>query len=527
MPWWSRHARWRRSTIRSASSSRAGSRYTVSVQAKDGLARVSLESPLRGVTSALPVPLAKSAAETLPLRVDIIPVAGGERDRIAISLGSLARVELARRKQNNKMEVQRTAVWLSPEPNQPIRLPERPGTLVYGALPAFDLQRWMPLMAGGEAAGEGTAGGAAPAVALEVRFGTLDAFGRRLSNVALRASAETAGWSANVKADELSGDVSYRAAEGGRLIARLARFSIPADTPLGAAGKPRPAPKPSELPAIDLVAEEFTFLGKQLGRVELVARPDGDNWRIESASMVNPEASLTGRGVWRAAPSSTAVEFDLKAGDTGGFLARVGYRDLVKGARTHLRGTLAWQGDPSTLDLPTLAGDIDMQSGEGQFLEIEPGVGKLISLMSLQALPRRITLDFRDVFSKGFQFDRITAGAQVQGGVMKLREFRMRGSAADVEIKGETDLARETQNLQVRVVPSLALGDTAALGLGIVNPVAGVAALLAQRILKNPLGQIFSFDYDVSGTWSDPKVAKIELPPQPQITTAPVSFATM
>ena len=497
-----------------------GFAYAVSVEAKDGLARVSLESPLRGVTSALPVPLAKSAVETLPLRVDIVPVAGGERDRIAISLGSLARVELARRKSNNKMEVQRTAVWLSPEPDQPIRLPERLGTLVYGALPAFDLERWMPLMAGGEGTGEGAAGGAAPAVALEVRFGTLDAFGRRLSNVALRASAQTAGWSANVKADELAGDVSYRAAERGRLIARLARFSIPADTPAaGAAAKPRPAPKPSELPAIDLVAEEFAFRGKQLGRVELVARPDGENWRIESASMVNPEASLTGRGVWRAAPSSTSVEFDLRAGDSGGFLARVGYPDLVKGARTQLRGSLAWQGDPSTLDLLTLAGDIDMQSGEGQFLEIEPGVGKLISLMSLQALPRRITLDFRDVFSKGFQFDRITAGAQIQGGVMKLREFRMRGSAADVEMKGETDLARETQNLQVRVVPSLALGDTAALGLGFVNPVAGVAALLAQRILKNPLGQIFSFDYDVSGTWSDPKVAKIELPPQPQITT--------
>ena len=356
-------------------------------------------------------------------------------------------------------------------------------------------------------------------MALEVRFGTLDAFARRLSNVALRASAEAAGWSANVKADELSGDVSYRAADGGRLIARLARFTIPADTPGAGATANRPAPKPSELPAIDLVAEEFTFRGKQLGRVELVAKPDGQDWRIESASMVNPEASLTGRGVWRAAPSSTNVEFDLQASDTGGFLGRVGYPDLVKGAKTRLRGSLAWQGDPSILDLPTLAGQIDMQSGEGQFLEIEPGVGKLISLMSLQALPRRITLDFRDVFSKGFQFDRITAGAQVQAGVMRLKEFRMRGSAADVEMKGETDLARETQNLQVRVVPSLALGDTAALGLGIVNPVAGVAALLAQRLLKNPLGQIFAFDYEVSGTWTDPKVAKIVLPPQPQITT--------
>ena len=499
-----------------------GFAYSATVQAKDGLARVALESPLRGVTSALPAPLAKNAAETLPLRAELIPVAGGERDRIAISLGSLARVEIARRKEGKQMHVQRTAAWLSPEPNESIRLPERPGTLVYGSLPAFDLQRWMPLIAGGDA-GSGKAAGAAagvvPAVALEVRFGTLDAFARRLSNVSLRASAEPAGWSANVKADELSGDVSYRAADGGRLIARLARFTIPADTPGAGATANRPAPKPSELPAIDLVAGEFTFRGKQLGRVELVARPDGEDWRIESASMVNPEASLTGRGVWRAAPSSTSVEFDLQASDTGGFLRRVGYPDLVKGAKTQLRGSLAWQGDPSTLDLPTLAGQIEMHSGEGQFLEIEPGVGKLISLMSLQALPRRITLDFRDVFSKGFQFDRITAGAQVEAGVMRLKEFRMRGSAADVEMKGETDLARETQNLQVRVVPSLALGDTAALGIGIVNPVAGVAAALAQRLLKNPLGQIFAFDYEVSGTWTDPKVAKIVLPPQPQITT--------
>jgi uncharacterized protein YhdP len=78
---------------------------------------------------------------------------------------------------------------------------------------------------------------------------------------------------------------------------------------------------------------------------------------------------------------------------------------------------------------------------------------------------------------------------------------------------------RETQNLQVRVVPSLALGDTAAIGIGIVNPVAGVAAVIAQRLLKNPLGQIFAFDYAVSGTWGDPKVAKIVPPSEPQLTT--------
>jgi uncharacterized protein YhdP len=415
------------------------------------------------------------------------------------------------------MQVQRTAYWLTPERDQAIRLPERPGTLFYGSLPAFDLERWTPLLAGD---GQGGGGGESTPIAVEVRFGKLDAFARRFSNVALRASTDADGWSANVKAEEVAGDVSFRHAGGGRLIARLARFTIPADAPAAAGAQPRPAPKPSDLPAIDLVAEEFTFRGKQLGRVELVARRDGDNWRIESASMVNPEASLTGNGIWYASPSRTSATFDLQAGDTGGFLARVGYPDLVKGAKTRMRGTLAWQGDPATLDLPTLTGELQMQANDGQFLEIEPGVGKLISLMSLQALPKRITLDFRDVFSKGFQFDRIASSAQVETGVMKLQEFRMRGSAADVEMKGETDLARETQNLQVRVVPSLALGDTAALGIGIVNPVAGVAAAIAQRLLKNPLGQIFAFDYAVSGGWADPKVVKIVPPPEaPQLTT--------
>jgi uncharacterized protein YhdP len=346
---------------------------------------------------------------------------------------------------------------------------------------------------------------------LELKFGSLDAFGRRLSNVALRASAEAAGWSANVKADELAGDVSYRVRPQPRVIARLSHFTVPADTP---GTTPRPTTRPSELPALDLVADEFTFRGKRLGRVELLASRAGEDWRIEKASMVNPDASLTGSGIWHAAPSRTAVRFDLETGDAGSFLARVGNPGMVKGGKARIQGSLTWQGDPAMLDLASLTGEVQMQVQDGQFLEIEPGLGKLISLMSLQALPRRITLDFRDVFSKGFQFDRIASNGQVEKGVLKLREFRMRGSAAEVEMSGEADLAHETQDLRVRVVPSL--GDSAALGLGLVNPVAGVAAVIAQRILKNPLGQIFAYDYAVSGSWSDPKVVKLMPPPIPE-----------
>jgi uncharacterized protein YhdP len=479
--------------------------YAVAVQAQDGLARVRFDSPLRGIESALPAPLGKSAAEALPLRVEVVPSARGERDRVSITLGTLARAELSRRRgEDGAMAVQRTALWLSPQRDQPVRLPERPGTLVYGSLPDFNLDGWLPLLSSPGAGEAGT-------VALDLDVGALDAFGKRFHNLALRASAEPTRWSANVQADELAGDLVYRGGQRPRILARLAHLTVPADAP-GAARMTQSSLRPGELPALDLVAEDFTFEGKQLGRLELAASREGADWRIENLKMTNPDAAVSARGVWRAAPAPTAMEFDINAADVGSFLARVGQPGSVKGGRAQMHGALAWQGGLASLDFPSLAGEVTLRVEDGQFLELDPGIGKLIGLMSLQALPRRVTLDFRDVFSKGFQFDRIASHARVEKGVIRLKEFRMRGSAADVEMSGDADIAHETQNLRVRVVPSL--GDSAAIGVALVNPVAGVAAAIAQRILKNPLGQIFAFDYTVTGSWADPKVVKV-LPPPP------------
>jgi uncharacterized protein YhdP len=138
---------------------------------------------------------------------------------------------------------------------------------------------------------------------------------------------------------------------------------------------------------------------------------------------------------------------------------------------------------------------------------MDPGLGKLVSLMSLQSLPRRIALDFRDVFSKGFEFEHIASSGDLAGGIMTVKDFRMRGSSAEVAMTGEVDLARETQDVRVRVIPSL--GDSASTVIGLVNPLLAIPAAIAQRILKNPLGQIFAFDYSVSGGWADPKVTKL------------------
>jgi len=230
--------------------------------------------------------------------------------------------------------------------------------------------------------------------------------------------------------------------------------------------------------------------------------------------MVNPDASMSGSGAWRGgATPSTNLKFELKVNDVGKFLDRIGYKGLVKDGKATLGGAVTWTGRPLSIDYPSLSGQLKLDVKDGRFLEIEPGFGKLISLMSLQMLPRRITLDFRDVFSKGFQFDRISSTLHIHNGVMATSDFKMHGASADVSMSGNTDLANETQDLTVRVVPGL--GDSASTVIGLVNPLAGVASAIAQRLLKNPLGQIFSYDYKITGTWSDPKVEKLRAPAPP------------
>ena len=130
------------------------------------------------------------------------------------------------------------------------------------------------------------------------------------------------------------------------------------------------------------------------------------------------------------------------------------------------------------------------------------------TISSLQALPRRVTLDFKDVFSEGFAFDSINGQVKIQRGIASADNFRINGSSAKVAMSGDVDLTRETQTLRVRVTPSV--GDSVATVTALLGgPVAGIGVFLAQKLLNDPLGQLIAYDYAVTGTWSDPAVSKI------------------
>jgi uncharacterized protein YhdP len=348
--------------------------------------------------------------------------------------------------------------------------------------------------------------------------------GRQLRSVLVSGSREGAVWRSNLDAKEFSGYLEYRQPHNqnaGRIYARLARLSLPpsADQTVESLLEDSPL----SIPALDIVVEDLELRGKKLGRVEIEAvnteaslprNTAGREWRLNKLNITLPEASFKASGKWVTSKdgtqqASTEMNFRLDISNAGDLLTRLGTKDALRGGAGKLEGQVNWQGSPMTLHYPSLGGRFNVNIGRGQFLQAEPGVAKLLGVLSLQALPRRLLFDFRDVFSAGFAFDTVRGDVLIQQGIASTRNLQMKGVNAVVQMDGSSDIEHETQNLRVLILPEVDAG-TASLLAGIaLNPAIGLSTFLAQLILKQPLSRVNTQEFLIDGTWSEPKVTKV------------------
>lgn len=489
------------------------------VVARKNKAEVSVSSDLRGLSSSLPEPFNKSALETWPTRLERRSLAMG--DELRVELGEALGLQLERRPAATapgRLQVQRGTLRVGPGR---ISSPER-GVLVALSMPVLDVDLWRELLAG---LGDDPAQASAPARAddvglpvtqLQLQTPSLNAFGHQLQDLELRARRDAGQlWRIDLKSRDAAGSLSWKAAEGGRLGARLKRLSLNPVTPSGGSDVMRygeTVDKPlRQLPGLDIDVEQFTLHDKALGHVKLSADNRAGVWDAQ-LEIDNPDGELDGKARWQPfqARPDMQLEFTLQARSLEKLLARLGYADAVKRGRATLSGSIGWQGTPLSIDYPSLSGALKVEASNGQFYTLEPGAGRLLGILSLQSLPRRISLDFRDVFSQGFAFDRIEGDMSVRRGVISTDNLQISGPAARVLMKGNASVPQETQDLRVRVQP--AIGESLAVGAMIANPAAGAIAWLAQKALKDPIDQAFAFEYAVTGTWAEPRVEKLSAP---------------
>ncbi len=481
---------------------RGGAAWRGSIVLKGDLADYLFESDLQGIGSTLPLPLAKAPGDVLPARFER-RAQSPDADRLELVLGGQFTGVVERQRKAGELVPTRGVIALNAEPS----LPES-GLSIVGTTPEVNLSRWQGVI---EQAPSGKSW--LQLAALDVSIGTLQWLRRPFRDLRLQAALTDGAWRGKLGGPELSGDFAYQLEDNGKLTARLTRLTWPAGDPGDRQAEPAAAapPESSEKPPdFDVTADTFRLGDKQLGRLEVATEVQGRDWRIQRIRVSNPDATLNMSGQWRSwlAQPTTDVHVDLDVTDAGKLLKRLGYPEGVIGAPSKLTGRLEWKGRPQDLDLATLTGELTLEAQKGQFVKLQPGIGKLLGVISLQSIPRRISLDFGDIFSAGLAFDRITATIAIAKGVAATTDFVIRSPAASIALTGDVDLAAETQNLRVRVVPYL--GEGVALGAtALGGPIAGVAALALQKILRDPIGQILAFEYVVTGTWSDPRVSKI------------------
>ena len=277
---------------------------------------------------------------------------------------------------------------------------------------------------------------------------------------------------------------------------------------------------PASVPGLDIRIDDFELRGRKLGRVEIEAFNRGEReWQLARLLLSVPEAQLTATGRWAAAPGPARrgapsarraqIDFQLDTGDAGALLARLGTPGAVAGGKGRVQGQIGWLGSPLAPDPATMSGQFAIGLDAGRFLKADPGAARLLSVLSLQSLPRRLSLDFRDVFGQGFAFDNVAGDIAVADGVASSANLRMRGAQAAVLMSGRADLAQETQDLSVVVVPEINAG-AASLAFAAVNPALGLATFLAQLVLRQPLMSAGTREFHVSGSWAEPKVERVQ-----------------
>jgi uncharacterized protein (TIGR02099 family) len=527
--------------------------YTAQLVWRDGKPDLSVNSNLEGMAVRLPAPLGKSAASARPLNMVLRSQQekSGPHDHIQVTLADTVRVAYLRNLTGKEPQVVR-GIWGVGIPAQQMPAWPDSGVSAHVVLDQLDLDEWLALMPdtarlpaqttpskppssaylpSGPSGPASTQNTGAPTwqsylpTRMGLKANTLTVNDRSLHQVTAGGTRDGAQWRANIEAQEVSGHIGFLQSytgQAGQLFARLSRLNLP-PAEVAEVEALLEAP-PTKLPALDIVIDALELRGIPLGRVEIEAiNPEpspsrlsaGPEWQLKKFNVLLPEAQLKSTGRWLAikdahARRKTEMNFVLDIQDAGALLSRLGTPNALRGGLGQMAGTVSWQGSPLALDYPSMNGQFEVRMGRGQFLKADAGAAKLLGVLSLQALPRRLLLDFRDVFAEGFAFDAVRGDVGITQGTAHTSNLQIKGVNALVLLDGQANIAQETQKLRAQILPIVDTGTTSLLAGLALNPAVGLTAFVAQWLLKNPLSRASSQEFTIDGSWDNPRVTRID-----------------
>ena len=459
-----------------------------------------INSTLEGVAIDLPAPMQKAAEQSWPLLVRY-PVGSGNR---VLSADLLNLMQF-------KME-------LGGEDGRPLRaavqlggvveaLPEQGLFVINGSSPTFDLDGWIDLAV--ERFSQPGDAGALSLQTAAVEADQIMIFDRQFQDVGLKMEYKDGVIFGYFDSQDIDGVIRYYKNEQGAdsMSGEFERLLLPDPVTEGVTMET----EPSELPEIHFYSKEFRYLGIDLGETRIEGYPVKNGFHLESIEAKSPSLTFSARGDWTRDEEGERSDFNIHitSESLGSVLEAMDLSSAMQGGQTSVHFDAWWPGPPAAFALKNLNGEMDISIVHGNILSAEPGAGRMLGLLSITELPRRLALDFRDVFDEGFHFDEATGTMSLENGTSYTDDLILTSTAAEIAIKGSTDLVAQTFDYEFSVRPGVSK-TLPVIGAIAGGPVGAAAGLALQALLRDALGDATEARYTIRGPWADPLVEPVE-----------------
>ncbi|MCF6217938.1 MAG: TIGR02099 family protein [Gammaproteobacteria bacterium] len=472
-------------------------------EAAQRVASVKLDSTLLGLALALPGTLEKPAQQLRPLTVEL-QLLNNAPPQMQLTYD------------------QQLAAWVSfEEPRlrgevligeqRALQLPQQPGLVINGELSAFSLSQLLALLPTPEPLGDGEPG---IVRSVKLKLGELELFDQQLQSVDLTATQLAWQWFIDIDSPQAKGRIA--------LSEQLLQNPIVAEMEYLHLNKlskaePQQSQEPFDmwkLPPLQIQVKSFSYDTLPLGAMRLKSRWLEGGYQLEELLLHPDSAELRLEGTWHAEPlplGVSSLKLRLESSDISRTISGLGFAGTIKNGEGYVNATIDWLGGLSEFEVAEIDGKIDFKLENGRILDVEPGAGRIMGLFSIQMLPRRLLLDFGDLFGKGFRFNEIRGHYDVVDGLAKTDNFTLLGSSVRMDMLGSVDLAKKEYDQRLIVTPFV----TDSLPLltyltGVATPQIAALLFLAQKVFQDDLAKIAQFEYRVSGPWDNPEVVKVE-----------------
>ncbi|MCC8627693.1 YhdP family protein [Xanthomonas vesicatoria] len=495
----------------------------------DAQTLLTLRSELMGTTLDLPAPLDKAASQPLDTQVKVaLPVGDGDID---VAFGKLVALKASSRGDQ-------TGVRVVMGTDTVTERPPANGLVVTGRTASLDAIDWISLARGSsdsDADMPPLPGQPAPpkkdAVPLQqvdVQADKLLMIGGVFPQTRLRLRPTRDAVAVTLDGPSLAGQLTVPNADGGIVQGKLStvRWQPVADAPEPAAPEPgdplagalpEPARRavaefdPVSIPPLALDIDDLRVGKMTLGAAILRSSRLTDGMQVDQLQLRSDDQSIGLTGAWRGKgdAASTRLSARVDSRNLGNLLQNLTLGGQLRGGEGQLELNAGWQGLPTGFALGSLDGNLKVDVRNGQLLEVDPGAGRVLGLLSVAQLPRRLMFDFRDFFSKGLAFNTLDGEVRFGDGFARTDAIRIAGPAAEIAIRGQTDLRAQTFDQTVDVNPK-AGNLLTVVGAVAGGPVGAAVGAAANAVLGKPLGAIGAKTYHVTGPWKDPQVDVVE-----------------